>query len=54
MISTMTHYRQIIVNVAVEDDAPDTVVEDLKEHIIGCVSDKTGKNGIKEIEVKVN
>lgn len=49
----MTHYRQII-NVAVEDNAPDTVVEELKEQVEKCVQDKTGRNGIKEIEVKVN
>lgn len=50
----MTHYRQIIVNISVEDDAPETVIEELREHIEECLSDKTGNNGIKEIEVKVN
>lgn len=50
----MTHYRQIIVNVAVEDEAPDTVIEDLKECIKECVSDQIGNNGIKEIEAKAN
>ena len=50
----MTHYRQIIVNIAVEDNAPDMVIEELETDIREYVQDKTGKNGIKEIEVKAN
>ena len=36
------------------DPAPETVIEDLREQIKGCISDKVDRNGIKEIEVKVN
>lgn len=50
----MTHYRQIIVNIAIEDNTSALVIEELKNQIEDCVEDKIDKDGIKEIEVKMN
>lgn len=50
----MTHYRQILVNISVEDNASEKVMEIIKDKIEECVKDEIGKNNIKNIEVKVN
>lgn len=51
----MTHYRQIIVNLAVEDDTEECVLEEIKEQIEQCVIENTNnKDEINEISVKLN
>lgn len=51
----MTHYRQIIVNLAVEDDTEECILEEIKEQIEQCVNESSdNKDEIKEISVKLN
>ena len=46
----MTHYKQIIINMSVED----RVTDQIREEIEKCVSENTDSNKIKDINVRLN
>jgi DNA-binding transcriptional ArsR family regulator len=51
----MTHYRQIIVNIAVEDDTRAEVLEELVQHVQMCMEEHSADlDEVREIEVKLN
>jgi DNA-binding transcriptional ArsR family regulator len=51
----MTHYKQIIVNIAVEDDTRAEVLEELVQHVQMCMEKHTADlDEVREIEVKLN
>jgi hypothetical protein len=50
----MTHYRQIIINLAVEDNTPPEEVSKLKEKIDIFVNEVKNPKVIKEVSVRVN
>lgn len=51
-----THYRQIIINLSVEDDCDDKKIEGLAKGIEDFVSEQAEKNipEIKEVSTRVN
>jgi hypothetical protein len=51
----MTHYRQIIVNIAVEDDVPEQELEDVLKDISEITSEEYDKHDfIREISARLN
>ena len=52
----MTHYRQIILNLAVEDDGQgqEEYLEELKEKIVGFTQEQVSDDVIKEVSARVN
>ena len=50
----MAHYRQILVNLFVEDDMDEQKLEDMAKQIKACVGQNAGGDEVHEIEVKVN
>ena len=50
----MTHYRQIIVNVAIEDNTEDTLLEKLQEKVQNFITDSVENvKEISEVTVKL-
>ena len=52
----MTHYRQIILNLAVEDEGQDQedYMEELKEKLVGFTKEQVSDEIIKEVTARVN
>lgn len=52
----MTHYRQIILNLAVEDTAQEQeeYLEKLKESLIEFIVNQTDEGIVKEVTARVN
>jgi len=51
----MAHYRQIIVNVKIEDDTDEIVLEKMKNEIsILAENTASEENIIKEVDVRIN
>ena len=51
----MAHYRQILVNMSVDDHADSRLLEELTEQLQSFLSEKTsGSPEIEKIEVKLN
>lgn len=50
----MKHYRQIIINLEVEDDTPEQKLEELVDKVKETLEESTDKNEIKIDGVRVN
>lgn len=52
----MTHYRQVILNLAVEDDGQgqEEYLEELKERLVGFMKEQVSDDVIKEVSARVN
>ena len=48
------HYKQIIVNMAVEDDLKEVELQILKEKIEECININVDPDKVKEVRVRVN
>ncbi len=48
------HYKQIIVNMAVEDDLKEVELQILKEKIEECININADPDKVKEVHVRVN
>lgn len=54
-VQDMAHYRQILVNMSVDDHADSRLLEELTEQLQSFLSEKTsGSPEIEKIEVKLN
>lgn len=49
----MTHYRQIIVNLSVDDDAPEETLEELAQQVKICI-EKNSNEKIQEVRIVLN
>ena len=50
----MKHYRQIIINIAVEDDTPEDILTELKDKVEHIIDTNIDKHVIEKVEVKLN
>ena len=50
----MKHYRQIIIDLAVEDDTPEEKIEKLKNQVTAYVKETVDPKVVQMVEVKVN
>ena len=48
------HYKQIIINMACEDDLPEVELQILKEKIEECININVDPDKVKEVHVRVN
>ena len=48
------HYKQIIINMACEDDLPEVELQILKEKIEECININVDPEKVKEVHVRVN
>lgn len=50
----MTHYQQIIINLAVEDDTPQEEIEKFRDIIVEFIEKNKDCRYIKEIGTRIN
>ena len=50
----MEHYKQIIINMTVDDDTNEADLEILKQHIEKCIEMYADPKKIHEVKVRVN
>lgn len=50
----MKHYRQIIIDLAIEDEVPEQDIEKLTEHVKAYVEDAVNPVVTEVVSVKVN
>lgn len=50
----MKHYRQIIINVEVDDDLPEAIMDSLVAKVYETIEENTDENEIKIDHVRVN
>ena len=50
----MSHYKQIVINLACEDDLQEVDLQILKEKVEECLNINADPEKIKEIRVRVN
>ena len=50
----MAHYRQILVNLSVDDNIPEEKLEELRKQVQDCVINSNNSDQVREVQVVLN